>query len=312
MHSSPEQQRDTRTDEQLARALGVFSVVLGTAQVVAPRSMDRLVGLESTRRTRALMRGVGLQELALGAGILSRQRPTAWLWSRVAGDAVHLLLLTRALRSSDNARRRLATATAAVAGVTVLDVLASVGMTGGSEANGAERARVRTAITINRPPAEVYRFWRDLENLPRFMFHLQSVDETGDGRSHWVARGPAGRTVEWDAEIAEEVPDERIAWHSLDGADVPNSGVVRFRPAPGQRGTEVALDLEYVIPAGAVGAALAKLFGEHPEQQAKDDLRRFKQVLETGEVVRSDASPDGSRTQRQWKQGPAQPQGTTT
>lgn len=254
------------------------------------------------------MRGAGVQELALGAGILmSRRRPTGWLWSRVVGDAMHLLLLSRALRSSDNEQRRLAKATAAVAGVTVLDLVASIRMRGAPEVDGEERASLRTGITINRPQDEVYRYWRDLEDLPRFMFHLQSVEATGDGRSHWVARGLAGRTVEWDAEIVEDVPNERIAWRSLEGAPIGNSGVVRFRPAPGERGTEVAVDLEYATPAGAVGELVAKLFGEHPEQQAKDDLRRFKQVLETGEVVRSDGSPDGTRTQRQWKQRPAQP-----
>lgn len=304
MHANGEEQRDHQLDEQLARGLGLFSVALGAAQVLVPGAIDRLIGLESTPRTRTLMRGVGLQELTLGVGILSRRRPVVWLWSRVAGDAMHLLLLSRALNSSDSVQRRVAKATAAVAGVAVLDVVTSVRMTGASEVSGDERSRVRTAITINRPPEEVYRYWRDFENLPRFMFHLQSVRETGDGRSHWVARAPAGRTVEWDAEIVEDVPNERIAWRSVEG---DNSGVVSFRPAPGGRGTEVALDLEYAMTAGAVGAAVAKLFGEHPEQQVKDDLRRFKQVLETGEVVRSDASPDGTRTQRQWKQGSAQP-----
>lgn len=253
------------------------------------------------------MRGVGLQELALGAGILSRRRPTRWLWSRVAGDAMHLLLLSRALRSSDSTRRRVVTATAAVASVTLLDLAASIRMRGAAEAAGEERARLRTAITINRPPDEVYRYWRDLENLPRFMFHLESVQATEDGRSHWVARAPAGRTVEWDAEIVEDVPNERIAWRSLEAPRGGNSGAVSFRPTPGGRGTEVAVDLEYATHWRGVGEVVAKLFGEHPEQQAKDDLRRFKQVLETGEVVRSDGSPDGTRTQRQWKQVPAQP-----
>ncbi|MFN2556963.1 MAG: SRPBCC family protein [Nitriliruptorales bacterium] len=307
MVSTPEEQHDHRIGEQLARALGLFSVTLGAAQVVLPGGMDRLVGLDSTPRTRAVMRGVGLQEFAVGAGILSRRRPTEWLWARVAGDAIHLLLLSRAMQSPASTRSRVGKVTAAVVGVTLLDLIVSARMTAASEAGGEEPSRVSTAITINRPPDEVYRHWRDLENLPQFMFHLQSVRETDDGRWHWVARAPAGRTVEWDAEIVEEVPNERIAWRSLEGADVTNSGAVRFSPAPGGRGTEVALDLEYVTPAGAVGAAVAKIFGEHPEQQAKDDLRRFKQVLETGEVVRSDGSPDGSRTQRQWRQGPAQP-----
>ncbi|MDP9020301.1 MAG: SRPBCC family protein, partial [Actinomycetota bacterium] len=167
--------------------------------------------------------------------------------------------------------------------------------------------RAHAAITVNRPPGEVYRLWRDVENLPRFMAHLESVHGEGDVRSHWVARAPGGRTVEWDAEVVEDLPGELVAWRSLQGADVANSGTVRLAPAPGGRGTEVRVEVEYQPPLGAVGAAAARLFGEQPAQQIEDDLRRFKQVVETGEVVRSEGSPDGTRTQRQLHQRDAQP-----
>ena len=152
------------------------------------------------------------------------------------------------------------------------------------------RIHVRRSVTVDRGREEVYAFWRDFENLPRFMEHLESVRITDGDRSHWTARAPAGRTVEWDAELTEDVPGERIAWRSLPGADVPNRGVVRFVPAPADRGTEVHVELEYDPPAGRLGATVAKLFGEEPSIQVAADLRRFKQVLETGEVVRSDAS----------------------
>ena len=152
---------------------------------------------------------------------------------------------------------------------------------------------LKKAITVNRAPEEVYRFWHDFRNLPRFMRHLEDVQVTGSRRSHWKAKAPAGMTVEWDAVVVDDRPNELIAWRSLEGADVDNSGSVRFTPAPGGRGTEVRVELDYAPPGGAVGATIAKLFGEEPEQQVQDDLRRFKQVLETGEVVYSEATVHG-------------------
>jgi uncharacterized membrane protein len=166
----------------------------------------------------------------------------------------------------------------------------------------------RAAITINQPAGVVYGYWRDFANLPAFMTHLVSVETSGNGRSHWTATAPAGRTVEWDAEIVGDQPDERIAWRSLEGATVPNAGEVAFTAAPGGRGTEVRVELSYELPGGAVGKLVAKLFGEDPQQQIDDDLRRLKQVLETGEVVVSDARPDGVRAGRQLTQNAAQPQ----
>jgi len=149
---------------------------------------------------------------------------------------------------------------------------------------------VKKAITINSSPEEVYSFWRNFENLPRFMTHLESVRVMDQRRSYWKARAPLGATVEWVAEITDDRPDQLIAWRSLDGADVPNSGQVRFVPAPGRRGAEVHVELTYDPPGGVIGATLAKLFGEEPSQQVNGDLRRLKQMLEVGEVVHSDAS----------------------
>jgi uncharacterized membrane protein len=148
---------------------------------------------------------------------------------------------------------------------------------------------VTRAITVNRPTEDVYRFWRDFENLPRFMSHLSSV-RVINGLSHWEARGPLGTRIEWDAEVVEDRPGELIRWRSVPGADVPNQGSVRFCPAPGDRGTEIVFDLSYDPPARALGAAVAKLFGENPSQQVAEDLRHFKQVIETGEVLHSDSS----------------------
>jgi uncharacterized membrane protein len=132
-----------------------------------------------------------------------------------------------------------------------------------------------------------------------------------------VARAPAGTTVEWDAEITDDVPGERIAWRSLEGASVGNRGQVEFRPAPGGRGTEVHAQLEYAPRGGAprggaLASVIARLFGEEPQQQVSDDLRRFKQVVETGEIARSEGSPLGTRTANQMHQRDAQPQEANT
>jgi uncharacterized membrane protein len=206
-----------------------------------------------------------------------------------------LALLNRALHSRNAQPERVKTAMMAVAGITVLDLLCSEELTRHSgTTNGSapwnRTIEVRKAITVNRPPEEVYRFWHDFQNLPRFMNHLESVQVTGDRRSHWKAKAPAGTAVEWDAEVTDDQPNRLIAWRSVEGAQVDNSGSVRFTPAPGERGTEVHVELRYSPPGGVIGATIAKLFGEAPEQQVEDDLRRFKQVMETGEVVQSDAS----------------------
>jgi uncharacterized membrane protein len=144
---------------------------------------------------------------------------------------------------------------------------------------------VEHVVTISKPAAELYAFWRKLDNLPQFMNHLESVKILDDKRSHWVAAAPAGQHVEWDAEIINDEPNKLIAWKSLPSADVHSAGSVKFVAAPGDRGTEVHVILDYLPPAGQVGRWIAKLFGEEPDQQVKDDLGRFKQMMETGEVA---------------------------
>jgi uncharacterized membrane protein len=145
-----------------------------------------------------------------------------------------------------------------------------------------EGIKVERTILVNRPSNELFRFWRRLENLPRFMDHLESVTVLDENRSHWVAKAPAGTRVEWDATIHNEIEDELIAWRSLPGSDINNAGSVHFSPI-GQA-TEVRVVLSYEPPAGRVGATVARLLGEEPGQQVEDDLRRFKQVMEAGEV----------------------------
>jgi uncharacterized membrane protein len=146
-----------------------------------------------------------------------------------------------------------------------------------------EGIKVEKSITVNRPAEEVYRFWRNLENLPRFMDHLESVTVLDENRSRWVAKAPAGTRVEWDAVIHNEIDDELIAWRSLPGADVNNAGSVHFTPLGSGISTEVLVVLSYEPPAGKLGAAVAKLLGEEPSKQVEEDLRRFKQVMEASE-----------------------------
>ena len=153
--------------------------------------------------------------------------------------------------------------------------------------------KVRHSVTVNKPPEELYSFWRGLENLPRFMNHLESVQWLDSNRTHWKVKAPAGMNVQWDAEIIADTPNEIIGWRSLPGADVDNAGSVRFERAPGGRGTIVRVQMQYNPPGGKAGALIAKLFGEEPEQQLREDLRRFKQIMEAGELPTTEGQPSG-------------------
>lgn len=151
--------------------------------------------------------------------------------------------------------------------------------------------RVVKSVTINKAPEEIYRLWSNFENLPRFMKHLESVKMIDEKRSHWVAKAPAGFTVEWDAEIINQKENELIAWRSLEGSTINNAGSVRFEPASNNRGCVVRVVLSYEAPGGVIGSSIAKLFGEEPEQQIEEDLRRFKQLMETGEIASTEGQP---------------------
>lgn len=149
----------------------------------------------------------------------------------------------------------------------------------------ANRAiKVKRAVTINKPVAELFNYWRNFENLPSIMDHLEAVTVKDKDHSHWVAKGPIGTKVEWDAEIFREKENEIIAWKSVEGATVPNAGTVQFTDLGQERGTEVLVELDYEPPVGIIGAAFAKLFGEEPNIQVQEDLRHFKQKMEAGEL----------------------------
>lgn len=160
-------------------------------------------------------------------------------------------------------------------------------------ASVARDVHVEQSITINKSPAEIYSFWREFGNLPRFMKHLESVTTLASGISRWVAKGATGESVEWDAEIYNEKENELISWRSLPGSEFVNAGTVRFEPAAGDRGTIVRVTMNYNVTGGRVTAALARLLGQAPERLVAEDLRRLKQILETGEVATIEGQTSG-------------------
>jgi uncharacterized membrane protein len=274
--------------QSVAKALGWFSVGLGLAEFLAPRQLEKIIGVKNRRGT---LRLFGLRELTSGIGILTQEERSKWMWSRVAGDALDLAALGAAMGSGKNSRAKLIAATGAVLGVTALDVICSQELSRRRSQNGEDTTEekprafhVVKTIGIMRPAADLYGFWRNFENLPRFMAHLKSVRVIDEKRSHWVAQGPLGKNVEWDAEIIEDKPNELIAWRTIPGSDVQSSGSVRFTAAPGRRGSLVRVEMEYLPPGGALGLLFAKLFGKSPEQQVWQDLHHFEMIMEAGEV----------------------------
>jgi uncharacterized membrane protein len=293
---------------RLSCALGWASAGLGVVQLAAPGAVARLTGIEALPWPRGVVRLVGVRELFHAAVLLGTRRPAEFVWTRVAGDAMALALLGCAMsRGDEGTRRRVMAASAAVVGITAADVYTMLRARSRAAVTRTGPTPLHAAITVNRPRQEVYRYWRDLENLPRFMAHLESVQTMPGGYSRWRAKGPMKKSVEWDAEIVEDRPGEVIAWRSAKGTAVRNSGSVRFADAPAGRGTEVRVEIDYRPPAGRMGLAIARLWAEHPEQQVRDDLCRFKQVIETGDVVRSEGSPEGPLARRQLFQRVAQP-----
>lgn len=285
--------------QRLARALGWFSLGLGLAEVAAPGIVARLAGMNGNRR---LVRALGVREITHGVGILSRRKPVGWVWSRIFGDVIDLSVLGKAAARPDANKTRILSAAAVVTGVTVLDFKAGQQLAQvADQIEEDDSIHVTSSIIIDRPPEEIYRFWRAFENLPQIMAHLEAVDVIDDKRSRWTAKAPAGRRVQWEAEITEDRPNELIAWRSIAGSTVENHGRVRFEPAPGNRGTLVFVELDYRPPGGLLGASIARLLGEEPLIQLKDDLRRLKQIMETGEVITIEGQPAGRASSTSWK-----------
>ncbi len=287
-----------QSQQQLARALGWFSIGLGAAEVLLPGTLARLIGLR--RRHKTLFRFFGLREIAAGVGILSETKYPAWVKSRVAGDALDLACLGLALASPSNKQMRVAAATAAVVGVTALDIMCADEMTrtrklGGGNGVSPRQLRFKNSVVINKPAEQLYRYWRNFENLPQIMFYLESVHVTSDGHSHWIAKGPGNKSIKWQAEITEDKPNERISWRTLPGSDVNHVGTVTFESAPGSRGTIVRVEIDMKITAGPLGAAFAKMMNRDPQQEIHNSLRYFRQLMETG-VIPTTVGQSAGRT----------------
>lgn len=235
-----------------------------------PRALARSINVPESERTLSILGGGALLALALSR---------AQGWRRAALLGAGGMLVQRGLSGHcqvyealnvDRSEGRLQAASATV--------------------DETHASHVRRSMTIQRPRAQLYAFWRDFSNLPRFMHHLESVSILSDQRSRWTVHAPGG-SLSWDAVITQERPNELIAWESVEPSQVANRGSVRFADAPSGRGTIVHVDISYEAPAGVIGRLLARASGEHPETQVREDLRRFKQLTETGEIPTTEGQP---------------------
>lgn len=281
-------------DQRLAKNLGLFSIGLAAAEILAPGVVARISGAPENKRSRTVIRTYGGRELAQGIAILSSMpRPAGWMWGRVVGDVLDIGSVAVGMLSKEGNVPRGLIAITSLLGVIAIDYYCADKLSSKTPATGTtrdRRIRIVQSIIVGRPAEEVYGFWRSFENLPRFMNHLESVKETGNRRTHWKTRAPGGSSVEWDAEITADEPNRHISWRSLPGSAVENSGTVWFERATGDRGTLIRVELEYRPPFGKIGSVAASLFRENPKQQMYDDLRAMKQILEVGDLARSDAS----------------------
>lgn len=276
----------------VAESLGWLSVGLGLTALFAPRQVSRLTGLDR----HGLIRLVGARELASGAGLLTQSNKIPWLWARVAGDVIDLAALGLAHTSTARGRSRAIGAAAVVAAIAAADLAASVQYTAKRSRAGAPDLYFDRTIIVNRTPRECYDYWRDLRNVARFTQRLERVTPLDERRSHWIMKVPGGANLEWVAEITEDKPGERLRWRSAAGAPIQHAGSVTFEPAPGGRGTFVSVAMHYHTPGGSIGAALGRLLGPDPFGEVRENLRRFKHLMETGEIPTTAGQPAGPRS----------------
>jgi hypothetical protein len=269
---------------KLSTGLGWFSLGLGSVALLVPGRVNQAVGVRDDARSRLLQRGVGVQELAAAAGIFAGRRPIAVLWGRAAADVVHLCLLARAGRTRGGDATRRVGAMAAVGGAFAADSCAAVSRSRDRGATrGGQPMRGTASITVHAPRDELARRW-------------SAFAQDGSGTSRL---GPVA--------ISREQAGSLVEWRTTARSGARARGTTRFLAAPGDRGTEVHVAVEFEPPLGALGAAVQKLTGDDAQQRLRDDLRRFKQLVETGEIARSDGAPTGHSAKLQPKQRPAQP-----
>lgn len=277
----------------LDRSLGWFSVGLGMAELLAPKAMGRMIGVGNQS---AMLRVCGVREIVSGVGLLSGRAPATFAMSRVVGDVMNLALLGASLRSPNSNPTRVAAVATAVASVAALDLYASKIELQSSMAEAQQEVPVHASLMINSPPGQVYAFWRKLENLPRFMSYLESVTELDEHRSEWTARIPGGVQLRWQAEIVEDQPGRLVSWRTIAGSELNHVGSVRFEPGPGGQGTQVHVEIYYGMPGGSVAARAVELVSMAPESVLYEDLRRLKQLTETGEIATTRGQSSGVRS----------------
>lgn len=260
--------------EQVARGLAWFSIGIGVAHILAPRVMARLTGVPVPP---LVMIACGVRELACGVGILTQDEAAPWIRARISGDAVDMAGLACGALVPGADVKRIAINTAVVAGITAIDVYCAREL--GIHGQRAAPRHETVSIQVERSPEALYRFWRSFSNLPRVMPHLVSVQEIDARRSHWTATGRAGTNVEWDSEIIDDIPNERIAWRSSDGTPLFNAGSVQFVRTP-TGGTLVIVELLYESLPGTVGTALTQLLGMDPAGTVRTNLDRFRDMME--------------------------------
>lgn len=275
------------------RSLGWLSLGLGAAEMLAPKSLGRMIGVGEHSTA---LRMCGAREIVSGVGLLSGRAPAAFAMSRVVGDALDLALLGAALRSRDANPKRVAVAATAVASVAALDLYASNRDVRAAVAGAPQETPITVSLAINSPPERLYEFWRRLENLPQFMHHIQSVQQTGERTSLWTAKGPGGVRLQWQSEIVDDQPSRCISWRTLEDSEVNHHGSVRFEPAPSGQGSIVRVEMYYGAPGGKLTAQATKMFSAAPEAIVKEDLRRLKQLMETGEIATTRGQPSGARS----------------
>ncbi|MBV9999268.1 MAG: SRPBCC family protein [Verrucomicrobia bacterium] len=246
-----------------------------------------------------LLRTYGLREIVNGAGILAAKDPTPWIWARIAGDALDIATVATGLGDHNPKKDNVLLALAALTGATAADVICSRRLsqaqrtTLGPRGGGAEATRIEASLTIEKPAEELYRRWSEPETLSKVMGHFAEIQASGDGRAHWQVRGPFGRALEWDMRTVEERPGEVLRWQALPGSHLPVEGSVRFRPAAADRGTVATLCFQFDPPGGVLGDTALKGLGGAPRLIASKALRRFKNLVETGEIPTTERQPAG-------------------
>ena len=267
-------------EKTIAGGLGWFSVGLGLMELLAPRTLERFLGI---RHHGLLLRIMGLREIASGVGILTGSRPSSWLWARVGGDVIDIASLGMAFNSDTAKPANIGLACAAVAGVTVLDLRCAQELSRNDDSALSTRIiEVRKSIQINCSPAEVYKFWRDFSNLPKFMSNVESVETLSEKRSHWCVIGPTGKRLEWDAEITDEQENRLIAWRSLEGAQIENhvravNGILDSK-VKGPEGDEFKRWLVTVAHRVAEAANEGGLFGFGSERVSEAEKSVVRQI----------------------------------